>query len=278
MGNILKISLEGLQQEHLGQLFDLLNRAFDEVGVHYYVLGALARDIWLETERKQVRATRDVDFAVYVEVKEMYEQLQSHLTNEYGFERVKHAPARLRTPFGYTIDLIPFGIESIDEKVILDESNNRPIYINGLEEVFEHATAIARDEEMDIEFRVATLPGILLLKLIAYDDRPERRTQDPGDIRDIILNYFDVKDRMIYEHHNDLFGDDFDKHKISAVVIGRQMKDILKVNKRLRERILGILSAEQPTQQRMTESMADLEITEQQVKYWFSLMAIEIQI
>ncbi len=37
--------------------------------------------------------------------------------------------------------------------------------------------------------KAATLPAIVLLKLIAYDDRPEHRIKDPGDIAGIIY-YF----------------------------------------------------------------------------------------
>ncbi|MDZ7773066.1 MAG: hypothetical protein U5K31_10070 [Balneolaceae bacterium] len=101
-----------------------------------------------------------------------------------------------------------------------DEGGGKAIYVNGLEEVFRKATVLAVDNDADVQFRVATLPAILLLKLIAYDDRPEKRTQDPGDIRGIIRNYFDIEDRMIYDHHNDLFERDLELHEYAAIVIG----------------------------------------------------------
>lgn len=280
MPDTLLISLDDLQQAHLKELFPLLDQAFAELNINYYVLGALARDAWYAIANKQARATRDIDLAIYVDSNEHYEELLATLVTAYGFEAIEDVPFKLRTPFGYTMDFIPFGIESIDEKFEFEEGWDEPIYINGLEEVFENATVKAMDEEAGIEFNIASLPAILLLKLIAYDDRPEKRNQDPGDIREIILNYFDIKDHFIWDKHNDLFtedNEDLELHEYSAIVIGRQMKDILALNKRLHTRILTILSLENRTQQRMVEAMTNNEVTEEQVKRWLILIAQGIQ-
>lgn len=280
MPDTLLISLDDLQQAHLKELFPLLDQAFTALNISYYVLGALARGAWYATANKQARATRDIDLAIYVDSNEHYEELMATLVADYEFGTIKDAPFKLRTPFGYTMDFIPFGIESIDEKFELEEGWDEPIYINGLEEVFESATVKAMDKEAGIEFNIASLPAILLLKLIAYDDRPEKRNQDPGDIREIILNYFDLQDHFIWDKHNDLFTEDnmdLELHEYSAIVIGRQMKDILAQNERLRDRILTILSLENRTQQRMVEAMTNNEITEEQVKRWLTLIAQGIQ-
>lgn len=273
MKDTLPIPLDELQQDYLRELFKLLNKVFDELGVKYYVLGALARDIWYFTQKKQAPATRDVDLAIYVDTKENYKELLNRLIADYEFETIEDTRYKLRTPFGYTIDFIPFGIESIDEKFEFEEGRAEPIYINGIEEVFVNATVKVVDKKADIEFNIASLPAILLLKLIAYDDRPEKRTQDPADIREIILNYFDIQDHFIWKHHNDLFNEDLVLHEYSAIVIGRRMKNILRSNKQLRDRVLVILNTGQRTQQRMTEAMADVEIDEQQVKRWLTLIA-----
>ena len=58
------------------------------------------------------------------------------------------------------------------------------MFVNAFEEVFKKATVPVNVEGSKLQFRVATLSAIILLKLIAYDDRPEKRTQDPLDIAD----------------------------------------------------------------------------------------------
>jgi len=277
MRDSLPISLEQLRQENLRELFEILEEAFAEFDINYYVLGALARDAWYSTQHIQARATRDVDFAVYVFSGDHYEELKNLLIVEYEFEETEGNPYKLRTPFEFTIDLIPFGIETIDGRIELAEEWDRPVFVNGFEEVAENATVDAIDEEAGLKFRIASLPAIILLKLIAYDDRPENRTQDPEDIREIILNFFDIEDTVIYEEHNDLFEQDLELHEYAAIVIGREIKDILGQNKALRDRILAILSLQDRTQERMVESMINDRVNEEQIIRWFTLISEGIQ-
>jgi predicted nucleotidyltransferase len=96
-------------------------------------------------------------------------------------------------------------------------------------------------------FDIATLPAIVLLKLIAYDDNPEQRAKDPGDIADIIDNFFELQPELIYsEEHLDLFTDQKDNEtlqEISATVIGREIKKIVSSNEPLTERLKQILQS-----------------------------------
>lgn len=66
-------------------------------------------------------------------------------------------------------------------------------------------------EETDMadnySFKAATLSAIILLKLISYDDRPERSGKDPRDIAGIIRDFFHLQSELIYEQHVDLLVD-----------------------------------------------------------------------
>jgi predicted nucleotidyltransferase len=95
-------------------------------------------------------------------------------------------------------------------------------------------------------FKAATLSSIVLLKLISYDDRPERRGKDPRDIAGIIRDFFHLQSELIYEHHSDLFikDDDLELTDISAIVIGREIKKICSNNTALCNRIEKMLSDE----------------------------------
>jgi predicted nucleotidyltransferase len=62
------------------------------------------------------------------------------------------------------------------------------INVEGFQEVFDSASEEIKTESQ--QFKVCTLAGIVILKLIAWDDRPEWRREDAGDIAEIIKNYY----------------------------------------------------------------------------------------
>ena len=161
--------------------------------------------------------------------------------------------------------------------MIPDENWDRPVFVNGFEEIFRRATIQVKDEDDDLEFKVATLPAILLLKLLAYDDRPEKRTQDPWDIARIIENYFEIEKEMIWEEHHDLFDEDSGLIEIGARVIGREINQIISDNRTLKERVLSILSLENQVQKTMAEAMVYGDLTLAKVEGWLTLIRDEIE-
>lgn len=273
----LQIKLKDLRQDQLKELLQVVEKVFIKCDVDFYLLGAIARDAWYAKGQIESRATRDVDFAVYISKKEKYDEVLEELITNHGFSEIKDVPFRLQTPFTFTIDIIPFGEVSIDEAVLPDENWDRPIFVNGFEEIFRKATIQVKDEDDDLEFKVATLPAILLLKLIAYDDRPEKRTQDPQDIVQIIVNYFEIEKEMIWEEHHDLFDEESELIEIGARVIGREISEILSENKTLKERVLNILSLEEKVQKNMAEAMVHGDLTLDKVEGWLTLIKEEIE-
>jgi len=273
----LQIKLEDLRQDQLKELLQIVEKVFIQYDVDFYLLGAIARDAWYAKEQIESRATRDVDFAVYISEKEKYDEVFGELISNHGFSEIKDVPFRLQTPFTFTIDIIPFGEISIDDELIPDESWDRPIFVNGFEEIFRKATIQVEFECDDLEFKVATLPAILLLKLIAYDDRPEKRTQDPQDIAQIIVNYFEIEKEMIWEEHHDLFDEESELIEIGARVIGREISEILRENRTLKERVLNILSLEDRVQKNMAEAMVHGDLTLDKVEGWLTLIKEKIE-
>ena len=112
--------------------------------------------------------------------------------------------------------------------------------VNDFQKVYKAGT-----ESVEIDnqaFRVCTLAGIVLLKIIAFDDRTEHRPKDIIDIGAILRHYFDIVEDDIYENHNNLFSDDeFDIILAAARVIGRQMAPILALSDAFRQRIDRII-------------------------------------
>jgi len=117
------------------------------------------------------------------------------------------------------------------------------IAINGFREVYETGTDDVEFEDGHT-FKVCTLPGIVILKLIAFDDRPEIRQKDIKDIALILKHYFDIESDLIYDDHSDLFDADKDLHYIAVRVLGRQIKSIISKSEELTSRVIGILEME----------------------------------
>ena len=84
----------------------------------------------------------------------------------------------------------------------------------------------------------------MLLKFIAWDDRPEYRLKDLQDIAVILDNYFHRFSDDIYDNHSDLF-DNRELEEIAAYVIGRKIKSIIGDSADLKKRIIHILTDKQ---------------------------------
>jgi hypothetical protein len=71
------------------------------------------------------------------------------------------------------------------------------------------------------------------------------RLKDAGDIAGIIQHFFDLQSDLIYNHHSDLFTDTTDENtdmaEISAFVVGREIKRMIRNNDELLNRIKNIL-------------------------------------
>lgn len=250
-----KIKLSGFSQEGLQNVIKMLETVFQQYGVDFYLIGALAKDVWLSQESIPARATKDVDLAVFVDNAADYEKVKSALVENHGFRMAAENKFRLYTPFGYPVDLVPFGSIEIDEAVILEGEGLTRIHVNAFKEVYQQGVSSILSEE-GLSFKIASLPSIVLLKLLAYDDRPEHRTQDIKDIALIMRHYFDIESNHIFNHHNDLFGDEMELIDIAAMVIGRELKPVLSENEQLKERVISIVLLSYNHHKRIPELMA----------------------
>ncbi len=66
-----KINYEQLrQQPEITVMLAALERGFEEFGIDFYLIGAVARDIWMNAVNKIAprRTTGDIDFAILINV------------------------------------------------------------------------------------------------------------------------------------------------------------------------------------------------------------------
>ena len=111
------------------------------------------------------------------------------------------------------------------------------IKLQGFTEVYEEGLSQLELGEKP-QFKFCTLPGIVLIKMIAWDDRPEKRRDDIKDISDILNHFFIMNDNEIYDHHHDLFDEESaELIHIAGRVLGRKMSKIANRNEKLFARI-----------------------------------------
>lgn len=258
-----KISLEKIKQGHLRDVLAELEHYLHDLDLDCYLIGALARDIWMTGvhDIQQKRSTKDVDLAVLIPTKERYLQLKDRLIGNGHFKEVRDNPFKLIHSGKTEIDVLPFGGLDREGNVLLAGAGFTSLTIEGFSEVFESATVPV--ELSGHEFRVCTLPGIVILKLIAYDDRPEMRSKDIQDIVAIIENYFNIASADLFSKHFDLLqklDSEFDTFCIGAHLLGRHMKPILSRSELLTSRITKILQSAIESQQ--DSKLAELMIRE----------------
>jgi len=240
MTRSLKKSYKELAIPHFKEIFEVIDKVMKENGTSYYLIGAAA--ITLEMLRlgtKPLRGTKDIDFAVMVSSTETYEKIMGTLLNN-GFKKTEDPWRMKHEATDSLVDIMPFG--EIEENHTVNFNNSKAeLHVLGFREVLGNPSKIEIDEY------IADYPGLhgmVILKLVAWSDKPEIRDNDPYDILRIIEYYFDLNADEIYEEHNDLFdADEFDQKKISARVLGRKAGYILNKSANLKERVLKTLVA-----------------------------------
>ncbi|MBK7472744.1 MAG: nucleotidyl transferase AbiEii/AbiGii toxin family protein [Betaproteobacteria bacterium] len=160
------------------------------LGLPYFVAGAMARDILLTNVFgiDTGRATRDVDFAVAVEDWDQFEIVKEKLTASGQFTPAEKAAHRLYYrahggETGYPVDILPFrGVERPSHVIAWPPDMQVIMNVVGYEDVL--AAAVAVTVESDLSVPIASLPGLALLKLFAWDDR---RAETPKDAQDLVI-------------------------------------------------------------------------------------------
>ena len=240
-----KISFDQIrQQPALSSMLKALERGLFRFNIDYYLVGAVSRDVWMSglnniTPR---RATGDIDFAVYINDKGVYESLKEYLINTEGFKPYSGNAFVLRWKDGTEMDLLPFGaIEDENSRVTIQGTGYTSINVDGFKEVFEEGLPELELNEAH-RFKFCTIPGLVLLKLISWEDRPEVRRDDIKDICDLLYHFFDIYKEIIWQDHNDLFkNEEDDLINIAACVLGKELRKITFRNEKLFRRIGQLL-------------------------------------
>jgi len=233
------ISFEDLGDVGFKDVFSCIDKVCSEFEVQYFVIGALARNLWYLKHGGKARDTKDIDFAVQIHVRSKFDSLRNHLIEKYNYRPLKENSFCLISPEGYQVDILPFGEITQNGLVSVKEDGLHEIHMQGFSEI--HNSAIEWIEIEGVSYPVCSMPAMVLLKLIAYDDRPEMRTKDALDVNNICIDYPDYEDDYIYKSHSELYGLEHEHDDVGQIVIGRKVAEILTQNTKLKTRVVQIL-------------------------------------
>lgn len=249
--------------------FDCIDEVMQELQIPYYLIGVSAIALELLKEGiKPSRGTKDIDFAVMISSIAEYEKISATLGVK-GFKKVAAPWTFYSEQFKVAIDLLPFG--EIEENYTVNFNERyTDLHVLGFREVMEEAVQVEIEEKIA---NIPPLPGMVILKLIAWSDRPEERENDLSDILRIIQHYYDLKwDEIVEKHYDTLDKDPFDQLLIAAEVLGRNSRLYLQKSEAISARVLKVLETnlDEPSQSDIAKDWA--RKLDREIEYAFALL------
>lgn len=218
-------------------LLETISRVMQGQGIDFFIVGAIARDINLSANPRlqSPRITEDVDIALRIASIEQFQAIIAALIETGDFEMTSGNPIKLMYKNSIELDILPFGnLETKKREVHIPISGRAFILsVPGLQEVKDICKEISLLSGIKIHY--CPLEGIVLLKLISWNEKPAR-TKDRDDIAHICKVYFEYAGDEIYEEAYDLLQaydtNDYEyQNLVASHYLGRKVKQIIKEDK-----------------------------------------------
>lgn len=117
-------------------------------------------------------STSDIDFAIYIPEEAKFNDLKRFLSNKWNFTESRENSFAMISSAGISVDILPFGtVEFTEDRKV------EGVATNGFIEVYRKALETF-ERKGQLKLKVATLPAIILLKMVAFQDRPEMRLKN----------------------------------------------------------------------------------------------------
>lgn len=161
-----------------------------------------------------------------------------------GFTKSTRQKQRFHFRDHLILDIIPFGeIARSDRNIYWPPDENPVMSVSGFSEIARKALSVIIDDECTVG--VASLPGIFILKLIAWHDRHKHTNKDADDIACLIEEYLEINiERTAQEHPDIIERDDFSTFIAGAILMGRDTRILLAENEEMQDEFAGMLEQE----------------------------------
>jgi len=244
MANIL-FNLSGKIEKPVVDTLQILKKVADSLGIPFFVIGAFARDLILKHGYgiEPRRKTGDIDLGVEVASWEQFKTLFESLIATGQF-CLTSDEQRLRCGT-ILIDILPFGpITDKDKKISWPPEHEIIMSMVGFEEAYEYSITFRLSSDPELDIKLASLPGLAIMKLISWKEKYPNRKRDAEDLLLIMNKYEEAgNSERLYEEDLPLLQEEgFDTKLAGTRLLGR---DMVKISDPETSRtIKGILDAE----------------------------------
>jgi predicted nucleotidyltransferase len=224
------IDLSGKISEPTVSILREIEEVSRRMNCPFFVVGATARDIILEHQFdiQSQRATVDIDIGVRMAGWDHFNELKNELIRSTKFSPSKQKQ-RLVFKDNFPVDIIPFGVIADENgSITWPPDHDIRMSVAGFQESYQHSIAVKLSSNPELIVKVVSLAGLALLKLISWDDNPERQNRDASDLLFIIKHYLDAGnlDRLFDEGIDIVEVDTYDYDVASARFLGRDIATI----------------------------------------------------
>jgi predicted nucleotidyltransferase len=203
------------------------------LGDHQWVLiGATA----LGAQIRMKRSTYDVDIVVVLGLADA-----AGLLVAAGYRRDPKQPQRWYARDDAVIDVLPVTAETIAEGELRFEAENVRMSLVGFDLALRHtATHAVPGSSHDV--RIATWPALLVLKMVAWLDRPAERPKDLADIASALEYALADDDAIRWDDAHPVGASDLEHEDQAAFYAGLQVGGIIAPHHRVAiDRFLGMV-------------------------------------
>lgn len=206
-----------------------IKKVADALKISFFIVGAFARDIIMEYfyNIKAPRMTMDIDLGIRVSGWDQFDQLITNLELSGKFKKLKEKHRIIYEDI--LVDIIPFGsISNKNEKISWPSENEVVMSVMGFNEVYINSTLVRLQNNPSLEVKIPTLPGLAILKLLAWKDSFPNRSKDAEDLLFIMKNYefTEIEDKLYESELQLLQSEDFDNQIAGIVLLGKEMRKI----------------------------------------------------
>jgi len=236
-----KISSSKLRHPLLKPIFEELYSYFKEADISFYVIGATARDIIMEIHNEASgRATLDLDIAIAISDWKEFSAVEIGLVSLDNFTKDPKQKQRFIYQSDFQLDIVPYGeIMKEGDKIFWPPDENFAMTILGFLEVEKATQQVQIDK--GVTLNVASLSGIFVLKIIAWEDRNHKGNKDADDIAFIMGNYLEINQSKAMEFYTEIYTDDFTIFLAGTKLLGKDVLEILKDHTDTIEKVNSII-------------------------------------
>lgn len=239
-----KITSENIEHPLLKPVLGELIPVFQQRGITFYIIGAVARDIILElNHEKSQRVTMDLDIAIAVDHWEDFENLSEDIIALPNFTKDAQQQQRFLYKEKFQVDIVPYGgIKDQNDKIYWPPDKSFAMSVIGFEEAEQNRLTINLDEELT--FDIVSLEGVFLLKLFAWKDRFHKTSKDAEDIGFILNNYLNINRNISFdEPYSKVYDlDDYTELRAGAMILGMKLNEMLAQSPTVKTKVTALLT------------------------------------